>query len=213
MCSLSSCKLIPSSSSHFLESLGLGWVRGCMQNQLLVLWVLSMSTYCMWDGGCSSSGSRFVFWMLILCLIQSSAMLVSCGDVQCSEGPKSWRVFVFVEYGLFAFLTNNKKFPLFWTHRVPLISRYHHNQILPVIPLESPVSITSSRSLPSPPDLLWTNMKLWTLITDSITVWISAILQDGQCGDRITGSCEIVYFQFLVFPHLQLLIWRLPYPE
>jgi hypothetical protein len=67
--------------------------------------------------------------------------------------------------------------------------------------------------LPSPPDLLWTNMKLWTLITDSITVWISAILQDGQCGDRITGSCEIVYFQFLVFPHLQLLIWRLPYPE
>ncbi len=41
-----------------------------------------MSTYCMWDGGCSSSGSRFVFWMLILCLIQSSAMLVSGGDVQ-----------------------------------------------------------------------------------------------------------------------------------
>jgi hypothetical protein len=36
MCSLSSCKLIASSSSHFLESLGLGWVTGCMQNQLLV---------------------------------------------------------------------------------------------------------------------------------------------------------------------------------
>jgi hypothetical protein len=33
--------------------------------------------------------------------------------------------------------------------------------------------------LPSRPDLLWTIMKLWTLITDSITVWISSILQDG----------------------------------
>jgi hypothetical protein len=53
--------------------------------------------------------------------------------VQWSEGPNSWRVFVFVEYGLFGFL-NNKKFPLFWTHRLPLISRYH-NQIIPVIPL------------------------------------------------------------------------------
>jgi hypothetical protein len=40
-----------------------------------------MLTYCIL-GGVVFSGSRFVFWMLILLDVQSSAMLVSVGDVQ-----------------------------------------------------------------------------------------------------------------------------------
>ncbi len=90
-----------------------------------------MLTYCML-GGVVFSGSRFVFWMLILCLmynvLQCLFLLVMCNEVKDQRTEE----FYFCEVWICTVVSNYKNSPLFWTHRPPLISRYH-DQILPVL--------------------------------------------------------------------------------
>ncbi len=132
MFSLSSCSSFCSGLSHFLENLGLGGERRCTPESIVgFLWVFWMLTYCML-GGVVFSGSRFVFWMLILCLmynvLQCLFLLVMCNEVKDQRTEE----FYFCEVWICTVVSNYKNSPLFWTHRPPLISRYH-DQILPVL--------------------------------------------------------------------------------
>jgi hypothetical protein len=132
MFSLSSCKLI---LLRFVSFLGESrtWRGEEMYARIncWVLWVFWMLTYCML-GGVVFSGSRFVFWMLILCLmynlLQCLFLLVMCNEVKDQRTEE----FCFCKVWICTVIPNYKNSPLFWTHRPPLISRYH-NQIFPVL--------------------------------------------------------------------------------